>query len=102
MKKLQRLIIAVLVTALIVGSTSTGFKREITAQAKSSTFLLKAAPDFKLRLPNSWKDKYVVKKSKGRKAGSYVAFYAKKCYRQTGEGWLFSIARYKDTSYEEM
>ena len=57
--------------------------------------------DFSLKLPSNWKNNYIVKKSKGTKEGSYVAFYAKKCHKQDGLGWLFSIIRYKDESYQE-
>lgn len=60
------------------------------------------ASDFTIKLPNSWKKNYTVKKSKKIKNASYVSFYAKKCYKQTKEGYLFSIVRYKDDSYTDM
>ena len=69
------------------------------AQAAKITYY---APDFTLKLPASWKGKYLVKKSKSIKADSYVAFYSKKCYKYKKQGWLFSIARYADTSYEDV
>ncbi len=31
-----------------------------------------------------------------------MAFYAKKCYKQSKAGWLFSIGRYADESYQEL
>lgn len=75
---------------------------KIKQTASDTTFTLKVSSDFTLKLPCSWKGNYVVKSSKGKKHGSYVAFYSKKCYKQTKQGWLFSIARYKDDSYQEM
>ena len=55
------------------------------------------ASDFSLVLPANWKNNYIVIKEK-----SYVLFCARKCYKQTGEGCLFSIGRYKDQSYQEL
>lgn len=60
------------------------------------------ASDFSLRLPDYWKKNYIVKKKGGVKKNSYVSFFSKKCYEQTGEGYLFSIGRYTDKSYQEL
>lgn len=96
-----------LVCALILTMAGSGNiqtkKVALAATTKAtSVFTIKADSDFKLKLPNSWKGNYVVKKSKKKKQGSYVAFYSKKCYKQTKEGWLFSIIRFKDKSYKEL
>ena len=74
-------------------------KRGNTASAASKKITVK---DFTLTLPKNWSNHYVMKKSKKIRQGSFVAFYAKKCYNETREGWLFSIIRYKDDSYLDM
>ena len=72
------------------------------AVAADKKITVKAASDFTLEFPADWKKQYVKKASKNKGHSSYVAFYSKKCYQETKEGWLFSIARYKDGSYIDM
>ncbi|MCM1441393.1 MAG: hypothetical protein NC131_19635 [Roseburia sp.] len=92
---------AVLVLSLVAGSGSVPMEKTVSAATKKK-ITVKAASDFTLKFPAGWKNNYVKKRSKGKKQGSYVAFYAKKCYKQTKEGWLFSIMRYKDNSYTDL
>lgn len=75
-------------------------KQTVCAAAKKTITV--NTDDFTLKLPAGWKNNYVKESSKGRKHGSYVAFSAKKCYKETGEGFLFSICRYKDDSYTDL
>lgn len=76
--------------------------KSMVAMAADKKITVKAASDFTLKFPADWKNQYVKKASKDKKHGSYVAFYSKKCYKETKEGWLFSITRYKDDSYIDM
>lgn len=55
------------------------------------------APDFWLKLPSGWENSYIAEDE-----GYCVAFYAKKCHEEAETGWLFSIMRFKDDSYQEM
>ena len=70
-------------------------------EKKNTKITIKPASDFTLKIPAGWKDNYVVKGTKKKKRDSYLGFYSKKCYKQTKQGWLFSIARYKDDSYKD-
>lgn len=60
------------------------------------------APAFSLKFPSGWKDNYIVKRSGKKNKNLSVSFYAKKCYKQTKEGWLFSIKEFLDESYQEL
>lgn len=61
-----------------------------------------SAGDFTLTLPENWAGKYEVAELEEEDFElSCVAFYAKKCYDSTDTGWLFTIGRFTDTSYEE-
>lgn len=106
MKKLLQKMGAVLLAAaavlfLAAGTGCVSMKNtEVLAADKKIT--VKAASDFTLKFPADWKNQYVKKASRDKKHGSYVAFYSKKCYKETKEGWLFSIARYEDDSYIDM
>lgn len=105
MRRLIRyLLIATAALSVLTGYPGIQTKgRQVEAATdKGNTFVFKEASDFTLKIPAVWKNKYVVRNSKGKKHGSYVAFYAKKCYEQTEEGWLFSIMRYKDDSYMDI
>ncbi len=104
MKNIKRILTLFLIFALlfISGSAFAGEPRTASAASGSRKIVVKPASDFKIKVPGSWSGHYVMKKSKKIKHGSYVAFYSKKCYKETGEGWLFSIMRYKDDSYEDM
>lgn len=104
MKKLLRKMGAVLLAAaaalaLAAGNGCIPMKNTKAADKKIT---VKAASDFTLEFPADWKGQYVKKVSKDKKHGSYVAFYAKKCYKETKEGWLFSIMRFQDDSYMDM
>lgn len=60
--------------------------------------------DFSLQVPVSWAEQYETEDivGDGENAPSYTVFYAKQCHQETGEGWLFSIGRFKDESYKEL
>lgn len=106
MNKLLRKIEAVLLavaTALSLAAGNGYVSMESTvAVAAEKKITVKAASDFTLEFPADWKKQYVKKASRDKKHGSYVAFYSKKCYEETKEGWLFSIARYEYDSYTDM
>ncbi len=95
------LVTAMLVVSCVAGVGGSPMKRTVSAATKKK-ITVKASSDFILKFPAGWKNNYVKKSSKGKKHGSYVAFYAKKCYKQTKEGWLFTIMRYKDDSYTDL
>ncbi|RKI40547.1 hypothetical protein D7V86_11525 [bacterium D16-51] len=99
MKIIGKIMAAVLALSLMAGYGSIHTKQAALA---AKTFKIKADVDFTLKLPESWRNNYVIKRSKSKKQGSYVAFFSKKCYQQTTDGWLFSIMRYKDDSYMDM
>lgn len=101
MKVLRFFLAALLALSLAAGSVS-AFSPDTVSAATNRKVTVKAASDFNLKLPAGWKGQYVMKSSKGTKHGSYVAFYSKKCYQQTKEGWLFSIMRFADDSYVDM
>lgn len=123
MKKIRKVLIAVLTLSLVAGyplsmmghplfmtghpplQTGEGSiqtKETVVKAATSKKFKVRAASDITLQLPASWKNNFVLKSSKKIKHGSYVSFSSKKCYQQTKEGWLFTIMRYKDDSYTDM
>lgn len=102
MKRVRSLLSVVIALCLVIGCSCVSPNMTVSAAAKEKKITVKAAPDFTLKLPADWKDHYVVKKSKDKGHGSYVAFFSKKCYKQKKEGWLFTIMRYKDDSYEDM
>lgn len=103
MKKLLRKMGAVLLAVAVALSLAAGNGYvSLTAAAADKKVTIKAASDFTLEVPADWKNQYVKKSSRNKKHGSYVTFYSKKCYKETKEGWLFSIARYKDDSYMDM
>lgn len=101
--KIIRSFLAVIITmSLIAGCTVIHMETATSAKTADKKINLKAASDFILELPESWKNNYVKKSSKNIKHGSYVTFYAKKCYKQAKQGWLFTIMRCKDDSYTSM
>lgn len=95
MRIIRSFLAAVITLSLVAGYSS-------VTDAKAKKITIKAASDFTIKLPANWKNNYVMKSSKKIKNGSIVSFHSKKCYRETKDGWLFSIARYKDNSYEDM
>ncbi len=102
MQRIRLFLAAVLTLSLVVAGFGGFQKGETVSAATKKKITVKAASDFTLKFPAGWGKKYVKKSSKGKKQGSYVAFYEKKCYNQTKEGWLFSIMRYKDDSYTDL
>lgn len=104
MKKLLQKMGAVLlaVAAALSLAAGNGYISMKSTAAADKKITVKAASDFTLEVPAAWKNQYVKKASRDKKHGSYVAFYSKKCYKETKEGWLFSIARYEDDSYVDM
>lgn len=74
----------------------------VQTEAKKKTEIVKVGSKYSLQLPASWHNHYIVKKGMDKQLGSYAAFYAKKCYQEKKEGWLFTIFRCKNDSYEEL
>ena len=73
------------------------------AAVKSSTSITYKTKEFTLQLPANWEGCYHV--DEGETDGlPWYSFSDKQCYKElNGEGgWLFSIAVYKDHSYEDM
>lgn len=101
MKQFRSFLAAVLTLSLVAGFG--GFTMKQTVSAAANQTIRVKADDFILTLPAEWKNNYVRQSSKGKKNGSYVAFSAKKCQRETGDGFLFSIWRYKyGCSYRDL
>ena len=73
------------------------------AAVKGSTPITYKTKEFTLQLPANWEGCYHV--DEGETDGlPWYSFSDKQCYKElNGEGgWLFSIAVYKDHSYEDM
>lgn len=102
MKHSRFILAAVITLSLVAGYGSVPMEKTVLAAVKNKNITIKAAPDFTLKIPAGWKNNYVKKSSKNKKHNSYVAFAAKKCYREAGGGSLFSIWRYKDDSYTDL
>lgn len=100
MRIIRSILAAVLTLSLVAGSG--GFLKEQAVSAAAKKTITVKTDDFTIKLPAGWKNNYVKTSSKDKKHGSYVAFYAKKCYKETGDGFLFSIWRYKDDSYTDL
>ncbi len=101
MKHIRLFLAAVLTLSLVAGFGGFPMKQTASAAAKK-TITVKAAADFTIKLPAKWKNNYVMQRSGKKEQGSFVAFSSKRCYKETGEGWLFSIMRYKDDSYTDL
>lgn len=99
MRIIRSILAAVVTLSLVAGYGSISIEKTVSAAVNNKNITIKAASDFTLKIPAEWKNNYVKKCSKGKKHNSYVAFSAKKCYKETGDGFLFSIWRYKDDSY---
>lgn len=102
MRIIRSFLVAVITLSLVAGYGSVQMKKTVSAATADKKFTVKAASDFTLKLPENWKGNYVMKTIGKKKQGSGVAFSAKKCYEKNKEGWLFSIMRYKDNSYEDL
>ena len=102
MRIIRSFLAAVITLSLVAGYSSVQDQKTIVTDAKAKKITIKAASDFTIKLPANWKNNYVMKSSKKIKKGSSVSFYSKKCYQETKDGWLFSIVRYKDDSYQDM
>ncbi|MDE6566361.1 MAG: hypothetical protein K2K70_01340 [Lachnospiraceae bacterium] len=100
MRIIRPILAAVITLSLVAGYDGVQTEKTVSAAAKK-TITVKT-DDFTIKLPAGWKNNYVKKSSKGKKHGSYVTFSAKKCYKETGDGFLFSIWRYKDDSYTDL
>ena len=57
--------------------------------------------EFTLQLPDQWIGNYVADIHEEGGNTSFVAFSAAECYKETEQGWLFSIARYDNMDYTE-
>ena len=99
MKKLLQKIVTVLLAAAAALALAAGNgcipMKSTEAAASDKKITVKAASDFTLKFPADWKNQYVKKASRDKKHGSYVAFYSKKCYKETKEGWLFPLCGLK-------
>lgn len=101
MKQVRLFLAAVLTLSLVAGFGSFPMKQTGSAAAEKTITVNEG--DFTIKLPAEWKNNYVRQRSKGKKNGSYVAFSAKKCYKETRDGFLFSIWRYKyGSSYRDL
>lgn len=87
---------------LVNGAYSAAFSIRPAKKRAADTGIYRAS-DFSLKLPAEWENNYTVY-TQGKKTenGSYVAFYAKKCHEETGEGFVFGITRFKDNSYTDL
>ncbi|MCH5266005.1 MAG: hypothetical protein J1F02_08910 [Lachnospiraceae bacterium] len=102
MRIIRSFLAAAITLSLVAGYSGVQNEKTIVTDAKTKKITIKAASDFTIKLPAKWKNNYVMKSSKKIKNGSLVSFHSKKCYEETKDGWLFSIARYKDDSYQDM
>lgn len=109
MKRIRSFLAAVITLSLVAGylpsmteSGSIQKTHTASAAARKKMITIKAATDFTLKLPANWKRNYVREISGKKKQGSFVAFSSKKCHKETGDGWLFSIMRYRDDSYADL
>ncbi len=102
MRWIRSFLAAAIALSLVAGCGIVQTKNTVSAASGKKTFHVRAASEYSLKLPASWKNNYVLKKSRDEEYGSFLSFYAKKCYQQTKEGWLFSIMRYKDDSYMDI
>lgn len=100
MKHIRPFLAAVLTLSLMAGFGR--FLMKQTASAATKKAITVKEDDFTLKLPASWKENYTVEKSGKDDKNSFVSFYAKECHGETGEGFLFSISKYKDKSYKEL
>lgn len=61
------------------------------------------ADEYVLQLPDQWIGNYSVDSFEDEEAGlSILIFYAADCHEETGDGWLFSLARYESTDYQDL
>lgn len=74
MKVFRSLLIIMLTLTFMAGQD--GIRKSNTVLAATTkTITIKAASDFTLKVPKNWKGNYIMKSSKGKKQGSYVALY---------------------------
>lgn len=106
MKYFRSILAAVITLSLVAGFSSIQTKKTVSAAVKNKNITIKVTADYTLKIPAVWKGKYVFKKWKDENrdsyVNSYVYFYAKKIHKQTGEGLLFGIERYKDDTYMDL
>lgn len=100
MRIIRSILAAVMTLSLVAGYD--GIQMEKIAFAAAKKTITAKTDDFTIKLPAGWKNNYMRKNGTGKKHDYYVAFFAKKCYRETGDGWLFSIMKYKDDSYKDI
>ena len=72
-----------------------------TAEETERWYGIFNAGDYVLRFPDNWPENYEIEVMDDEDI-AYAAFYAKGCHQETGAGWLFSIGKYKDNSYEDL
>lgn len=97
MKRMKRVLAVVIALSVISGYFSVRTEKTVSAAKADKNITVKVTSDYTLKLPGSWKGNYIMK----RNGKNSVSFYAKKCYKQKKAGWLFSIEKCKDESYED-
>lgn len=97
MKRMKRVLAVVIALSVISGYFSVRTEKTVSAAKADKNITVKVTSDYTLKLPGSWKGNYIMK----RNGKNSVSFYAKKCYKQKKEGWLFSIEKCKDEPYED-
>lgn len=61
------------------------------------------AEGFTLQLPDQWLGNCTIDSFEDEETGlSIVVFCASECYEETGDGWLFSLARYESMDYLDL
>lgn len=99
--RIFRFFLAAVITLSLLAGYDGIQTNKVEAAAKGKKITVET-DDYTLKLPAMWKNNYVTKSSKKKKHGSYMAFFSKKCYRETGDGHMFSIWRYRDGSYTDL
>lgn len=99
MKRITCLWIAVLFLFVMAGCGVANVANPDTEEADSeNVFCIK---EFTLQLSDQWIGNCVIDVHEVEGNISFVAFSAAECYKETEEGWLFSIARYDNMDYTE-
>lgn len=99
MRIIRSVLAAAVAVSLVAGCVGIQTEETVSAVVKNKNITVKPTSEFTLKIPAGWKNNYIMKKSGNE---HYVFFSAKKCYKQTGEGFLFGIGRYKDDSYTDL
>lgn len=101
MRRIKKYICLILLVSMFTVLFAPCQKNGVVSEAKVKTYTIKVPAGYKLKLPKFWKNNYVLDNIKDKDV-RYTNFYAKKCHKQNGEGFLVSVASFKDKSYTEM